>query len=299
MQAIDLTAQVLESYMYKIEGSTSNTIFAEKDDLKLAVLVYTEDANIQAIHNFADHAEADKKLIIALKPLGPESHYLGIPVWSHDRFTLEVDKCKLAESERGPLILEIPELQERKNIIVEIQGTGKIIKPNIGEEDAVNLASEIKDPFKMDMQLVPMHIFGFRFTYGEVEGVESDEEFTSGLIGINAINSQATFWDEGIITIGRVEGIHHWVEPVCSQESCQDSARTEVVTRYSKTISKQIEDGAATVFERLEIKPDDATLTVEHRGLYYLPVWSIEGSGGIMQIDAVLGKSIFKEIYTF
>jgi hypothetical protein len=293
---LELASMVLEAHLYKIEGTTANIIFADKDGKKLAALVYTDDANKKTIHNFADHAESDKKLIIAMKSIGTEPYHLGIPVWNRERFMLEVGKCRLAKAEGRAFISEIPELRDIENIVVEVQGTGKIIKPAIGESDAMELAKDIKDAFKIDLMLTPIHLFRFKFTYKGAEDMDAakegaEPEFISGLIGVNATNSQADFWDEGILTVDNVKGLHHWLEPVHSQESCIEEA--------TKSIPKRTEDGATIIFERIELKPDRTTLTIEHRGLYYLPVWSIEGSSGMMQIDAVSGKALLKEIYSF
>jgi hypothetical protein len=57
------------------------------------------------------------------------------------------------------------------------------------------------------------------------------------------------------------------------------------------------ESGPAVITERKLVAPKRDEIVLEDLGLYYLPIWCVEGVRGVMVIDAGTGRTVSEDLY--
>jgi hypothetical protein len=171
-----------------------------------------------------------------------------------------------------------------------------IIKPNISKDMVASMANKIVKGFRFNLELIPYYVFGFTCKFNLDDKTE-DEDITTGQIGINGLTSNVEDWLEGVETVNELDEPHTKIEVKFPFDSALSLAKKEVMERNTRFIETKQEYDSTIIFEKKKLKPKPEAISIHNKGLYYLPVWCIEGSNGLMIIDSNSGKIIKEEIF--
>ncbi len=170
----------------------------------------------------------------------------------------------------------------------------RIIKPTVSKDKASSMASKIVKGFRFNLELIPYYIFTYTCKFdSDLPG----EDSISGLIGINGLTSNVESWSGEINTIEYLDEAHTKLEVKFPYEKAISLANSAIVELNTKSIETREESESTIIFERKKLKPKSDAIEVNSKGIYYLPVWCIEGSNGLMIIDASSGKIIKEDMF--
>jgi hypothetical protein len=169
-----------------------------------------------------------------------------------------------------------------------------IIKPKVTKDQASSMASKIVRGFRFNLELIPYYIFNYTC---EFESGLPEDARSSGMIGINGLTSNIEEWRGSLKTTRNLEEEHTKLEIKFPYDKALALAREAVVELNTKSIETREESDQTIIFEKKKLKPKADAIEIESKGLYYLPVWCIEGSNGLMIIDASTGKVIKEDFF--
>ncbi|MFP4546419.1 MAG: hypothetical protein ACLFPN_06180, partial [Methanomassiliicoccales archaeon] len=87
------------------------------------------------------------------------------------------------------------------------------------------------------------------------------------------------------------------MEPMIDSEEASRLVREEVVRVHTYERELIREEGHATVMERKTLSPSSEEVSLRPEGIFYLPIWCVEGVHGVMIINAGTGKIISEDYY--
>ena len=64
-----------------------------------------------------------------------------------------------------------------------------------------------------------------------------------------------------------------------------------------KEVERVVEKGHARIYDKMVVRPEEGDVTLESRGLIYVPMWCAEGLKGAMVLNATSGKVVSEEYY--
>jgi hypothetical protein len=168
-----------------------------------------------------------------------------------------------------------------------------IIKPFMTLTDVVELSKKSVKGFRYVLELVPHHLFNFRCEPGPPEGVTRSD----GLISVNALTRKCEFWDQNFETVASLNHVHTRIEPKLSEGDARELARKFAIDESTTVIENIKEKEHTVVTEKKVIRPNDDEIVLEDRGMVYLPIWCVEGTNGVMIVNAAAGKIIEEDYY--
>jgi hypothetical protein len=170
----------------------------------------------------------------------------------------------------------------------------KIIKPMVSKEKAAEMANKIVRGFRFNLELIPYYIFDYSCSY---ESEIGENASSSGVIGINGLTSNIEEWSGNISTVRKIYDEHTKLETKFPYDKALSLAQQAVVELNTKFIETREESESTIIFEKKKLKPKSDAIELSSQGIYYLPVWCIEGSNGLMIIDASSGKIIKEDFF--
>jgi hypothetical protein len=168
-----------------------------------------------------------------------------------------------------------------------------IIKPFMSYEDVVELSKKTIKGFRYVLELVPHYLFQFNC----VLRPESESIKKSGFISVNALTNKCETWEHNFETVEALDRAHTKLEPKLSEEEALELARTYAIEKSTMQIESIKEKEHTVVTEKKTIKPEDDDLEIDGKGLHYLPIWCVEGTNGVMIVNAAKGKIIEEDYY--
>ncbi|MCK5559311.1 MAG: hypothetical protein KAJ51_01915, partial [Thermoplasmata archaeon] len=169
-----------------------------------------------------------------------------------------------------------------------------IIKPKVTKDQAASMASKIVRGFRFNLELIPYYIFNY---ICEFESGLPEDARSSGMIGINGLTSNIEEWRGSLKTTRYLEEEHTKLDIKFPYDKALALVREAVIELNTKSIETREESDQTIIFEKKELKPKADAIEIKSKGLYYLPVWCIEGSNGLMIIDASTGKVIKEDFF--
>lgn len=168
-----------------------------------------------------------------------------------------------------------------------------IIKPFITLPDVVELSKKSVKGFRYVLELVPHYLFHYRCE------PEPEEETATGdgLISVNALTRKSEFWDQNFETVDSLNHVHTKIEPKLSEGEARELARGFAIEKSTTVVENIKEKEHTVVTEKKVIRPSDDELVLEDRGMFYLPIWCVEGTNGVMIVNAAAGKIIEEDYY--
>ncbi len=80
-------------------------------------------------------------------------------------------------------------------------------------------------------------------------------------------------------------------------EEAKKLAKNEImrVNSYDKELIR--EEGHVTVTEKRKISPKQDEIILQDKGVFYQPIWCVEGVHGVLIINAGTGKIVSEDYY--
>ncbi len=208
----------------------------------------------------------------------------ALPIFDEDDIEVE----KVEEEEESEEIEEdvIPIFLED----VATEGEERVIKPKITEEDAYKIARNYVRGSSMRMIYIPFYVFEYSVEV-MIEGLRK-YRLVTGVIAVNGLDSECEIWKHGYETTNASTVDVKDIEPKIGLEEAREVAARGVIDKNTKSEEVKVEHENATIIEKRKVVPNKSTLKLNFMGLYYLPVWVIEGLGGMVMINAATGEII-------
>jgi hypothetical protein len=254
---------------------------------------------------FKDHG--GKKIIATLEAVPPsfvETLDRSVTIWDRDALEHEIGRTRIEKfvgdrdhglvdelfAEDFPKLVS-PELLED---ISEPAVGERIVRPVIGVEDVRELSRQTVAGFRHRLELVPHYVYGYvcpLYMGGEKISVEK------GILSINGLTHKVESWSEKTDVVYALEVAHKTLEPSISMEDAKRLARRELIRVNSYEKENIHEENHVTITEKKKVSPKEDEIVLEDRGMFYIPIWCVEGVHGIMVINAGTGKIVSEDYY--
>jgi hypothetical protein len=190
-------------------------------------------------------------------------------------------------------ILTFADVEER---VLVASSQDRFVEVQLDPEAARGRAPRVRRAERCDLQYVPYHMFDY--------GVELEDDVgdvivrDNGTLAINALTGQAQEWNlahayaEGPPTDPEASVLRPTIDAMAAYEQ----ANRAVKDLHTRVVERVEERGTVTVFVKRHVKPRDGAIDIVPRGVVYMPVWCIEGEGGVAVVNASTGR-IVKEEY--
>ena len=332
-----LITKIFKTYGYEISRNAEHMkyILANKDNITLSIGYLEPDARQtkREIRNFiktSRNDEAHRSIFISTSELDDDIKHIlkgkAVEIWDKENFEREIGRALLsdlpefggegkgdfkttmesakttetADEERHeimvPFVLgEIPTTVSGEKT-QESEDTGlTIMRPNVGRDEAELITKKIVRSFRFDLQLIPYYIFDF--TCEVEEGKKKKKSVNKGTLGINTLSNTIEEWPEKYETVSSLEQEYTKLEPSFQTEEAQSRIREAVISLNTREVESIEDKGTAIIIEKKKITPKEDVMEINSRGMVYMPVWCVEGSNGVMIIDATTGKVIREDIF--
>jgi len=288
----DVLRSILESKGYELED-IGNWLVATKDDTKINIGFLSSETL-----NRAELEDLDGKKIII--PTDSKSSFNDVDdVVVVDKNEISEDFARVLFGEKdfeSSIFYKIIHSEEVKpDITVDpLSAPGeRIIKPFMSYDDIVELSKKTVKGFKYVLELVPHYLF----EYNCVLKPENEDIERSGLISVNALTEKCDIWEQNFETVSTLSHAHTKLEPKVAEEDALGLARACALEKSTMQVESIKEKEHTVVTEKKVIRPNDEDLIIESKGLFYLPIWCVEGTNGVMIVDATAGKIIEEDYY--
>jgi len=287
----DILRRILKARGYELED-TGNWLVAKKDGMRINIGFLSRDMldkkELESLKGkkivvpLDDYSFDDVKDIVVLnkKELGDE--FAQILLGEMDFSSANIYKL-LADDKTWD------------DITVQRMGDygESIIKPVMTFKDVMELSKKTVEGFRYILELVPHYLFRFSCELN----LEDEQIKKSGLISVNALTKKCEIWNRDFETISMLEHAHKKLEPKLGEKEALALAKRCALEKSTTVVERVKEKEHTVVMEDKRIGPKDDELTVEGEGLLYLPIWCVEGTNGVMIVDAAAGKIIEEDYY--
>lgn len=297
LQARDFQTSQEDGYLLARKGSS---------EVAFCLLSTLDRPAVDAfITRFKDHP--GKKIIATLEAVPPsfiETLDRSVTIWDRDALEHEIGRTRIekvmGDRDHG-LVDELvaddypkmvsPELLED---IPEPSVGERIVRPVIGMDDVKELSRQTVAGFRHRLELVPHYVYGYvcpLYMGGEKVSVER------GILSINGLTHKVESWNEKTDVVYALEVSHKRLEPSIGMEDAKRLARRELVRVNSYEKENIREENHVTITEKKKVSPKEDEIVLEDRGMFYIPIWCVEGVHGIMVINAGTGKIVSEDYY--
>lgn len=248
-----------------------------------------------------------KKLVASVVPLPeipPDKIDPNLIIWDREALEHEIGRTHLewmvGDRDHG-LVDELtaddyPRIMTAADL-TKLEGAEvgeRIIRPTIDPQDVKEIGMRTVGGFRQKLELVPYFVFDYACPiYLGIELLGEER----GKLGVNALTKRVERWDDRLEVVYALEQGHRKAEPTFGEDLAEDMARKEAVRLHTAEREVVRETGNATLTERKRVVPRTEDVRLEGKGLFYLPVWCVEGIHGVMVINAGTGKVISEDYY--
>ncbi len=243
---------VHEDDLLKLEESEEHTI-----------LVVTEEPSKDILNSIPDHVE----------------------VWDREKLIKMFGEMVLEKSFAEGVIEGEEGIKGPKDEFVfdiEHEGRERILEMVIDFKEVSRLGEKLVKGFKYPLELVPHYFFSYSIDRGD-----STEK---GKLYLNAVSGRPNFWENHFKSMHEMKRSHIKLEPNISREESGKRALKSIKNRYGQRKEKRWEEGGTTIVEKEYEKPANEDIKFRRIGMIYVPMWAIEGTDGIVVINAARGK---------
>ncbi len=303
----DHLTQILQSRDFRVD-ERDGYLYGRREDVSVVILV-TGDMIEDDVRDFVRNTSSfpGRRIVASLGRAEERVQaYLqqsGVHYWGREEIEHEIGSMQLSgvSDRRGAsLIDEVisddtpqkPSEPSEQSVPVIIESANeraeKIVKPNFGLEEVKYLARHEIQGNKFDLELVPHYLFHY------VLNLEGGKQ-KAGIAAVNALTSHVETWRWGFELVDSVEMPYSKREPKIDSERARQLALDMVAKEY-KSHTETVKDfGHSEIIERK--KTGGEPMTIEAKGLVYLPVWCVEGPGGAMIVNSSSGKIITEHLH--
>jgi hypothetical protein len=243
-----------------------------------------------------------KVVLAALVPLA-ESALAALPpgvvVWDREAVEHEIGRTrieKLVGEEDHGLIddLYADDVPMLEDDVPDISEEERIIPMHMSLQDVVELSSKTVGGFSHRLELVPHYLFSYQVPLYVGEGKIGGRE---GTMAVNALTKDVQSWDQLPETVTSLDQGHKRLEPILEEEEASALARSTVEREHTYERDMVRENGQVTMTERVTVHPRLDLGSVRSMGIYYVPIWCVEGTKGVMILNASTGKVLSEDYF--
>jgi hypothetical protein len=248
-----------------------------------------------------------KKVIVSLSALPeipPERLDQNVIFWDKEALEREIGRLHLedvlGERDHG-LVDELladdyPRMVSPEDLD-QLQGTevgDRIIRPVIDVRDVREIGIRTVGGFRHRLELVPYHLYAYSCVLYLGDDKVGEER---GSVAINELTRKAEPWAGNLDVVYALEMTHRRLEPKIDADTARALARQDIVRMHTQEREIVRDTGHTTLTERKKVAPREGDIVLEDRGVFYLPIWCVEGVHGVLIINAGTGKIMSEDYY--
>lgn len=162
------------------------------------------------------------------------------------------------------------------------------------DRNGIEKEGEKVGAFNYELRYVPFHLFTYTCEIKR-NGVKAK---IGGNLAVDAVNGQIKKWRK-IPEVTKMPEYPGTLSPVSLNVEEAKALATEWIlhneTREISPIEMKI-DKIIVIEKRIE-RPDPDTIVLDYIGIFHLPIWYVEGSAGVMIVNAADGTVIDMEFF--
>ncbi|MDW5561595.1 MAG: hypothetical protein SA339_00085 [Methanomassiliicoccus sp.] len=302
-----LVAEIMQARDFEVTERQDHML-ARKDGLEIVFFLMPSIDRPAAdafLSRFKSHP--GKKVIATLETMPPaflDSLDRSVTVWDRSALEHEIGRTRIervmGDKDHG-LVDELvaedyprlvsPELLED---VKDASVGERIVRPVVGTEDIRELSRKTVSGFRYRLELVPHYVYGYicpLYMGDEKVGVER------GTLSVNGLTHKVESWNERTEVVYALEMTHRTLEPAIATEDARRMAKRELVRVNSYDKESIREENHVTITEKRRVTPREEDIALEDRGVFYIPIWCVEGVHGIIIVNASSGKIVSEDYY--
>lgn len=288
MELKQVVSKLFAVYGYSVTEREDGILVAlssSKDNIKIAINYSDKPVTKQNISvlQSAEH-EAFKRIFISQYGFEPEAVNFAkesnIILWDKEFLEREIGKAVLAD----------------KNDIFFKTGEKKeiFLKCIVKKEDAKALAESLSIT---SIALVFQPYYTYDYTCEVLAEGSLDMKKNTGTVAINGVTGVAENLPQNAETEKEDAVYGYTKHPTeINEEKAVKIAKQVVKDFNTKVVEIKDERNTAVIFEKKRIAPKDEAVTLNFKGLCYLPFWTVKGKFGSAVISGVSGRIIKQDL---
>ncbi len=300
-------SEILQSRDFAISDMDGFLVGKRKDVEVVFLLLVDQDEKAFAEFNERFKDFKGKRVIATLLPL-PDTLISKLDehtfVWDREAIEHEIGRVHIemimGEKDHG-LVDEFGADDYPKMVTAEDldkatdQDFGeKIVRPIIEMDDVKQIAAQTVAGFLHRLELVPHYVFKYK---APLYIDENKLGIETGLLAVNALTHKVDAWPADLDIVFSLELTHKRLEPLIDIDEAKNLVMQEVIERHTFERDIVKEENHITVTEKKLVSPKSDSIELESLGIFYLPIWCIEGVKGVMILNASTGKIISEDYY--
>ena len=304
---INVITEILKARDFEVIEREGHLIAKKGDHEVVFCLVSKEDDKL--VRSFMERFKDSnaRKVIATLCDL-PDSVGMSLDsrvfVWDREAIEREIGRTRIekivGEKDHG-LVDELladdyPKMvsaEELENVQTAMVGE-RIIKPTIDIKDVSEISRQTVGGFRYRLELVPYYAYSYScdlYLEDRKLGCEN------GSLSVNALTKKVERWNDKFEIVYALDQNYRRLEPMLDADEAKGLVRDEVVRLYSYEREVITDNGQVTLVEKKKVSPRAEDVNIEGLGIFYAPIWCVEGIHGVMIVDAGTGKIISEDYY--
>jgi hypothetical protein len=164
------------------------------------------------------------------------------------------------------------------------------------DKEAIEHMGEKVSAFNYELRFTPVHIF--TYTCEIIHERTQAKKNRSGIVVVDAINGQIKRWSK-IPEVRDKAGMPGILkDPVITCENAKAMVTEWIMnaeTRETEPVEMKVDN--LLIIEKNIERPAPETLALNYLGIFYLPIWYVEGSKGALIVNAADGTIIDLEYF--
>jgi hypothetical protein len=303
----NLVAEILQARDFEVTEREDHMV-ARKGDREIVFLLMASIDRAAAdafLAKFKNHP--GKKVIATLETVPPaflDALDRSVTVWDRGALEHEIGRTRIERvmgdrdhglvdelvAEDYPKLVSPELLEDVKDASVG----ERIVRPVLGADDIRELSRKTVSGFRYRLELVPHYVYGYLcplYMGEEKVGVER------GMLSVNGLTHKVESWNERTEVVYALEITHRTLEPAIATEDARRMAKRELVRVNSYDKESIREENHVTITEKRKVTPREEEIQLEDRGVFYIPIWCVEGVHGIIIVNASSGKIVSEDYY--
>lgn len=291
-----LLEELLEYEGYNLIFEGEGKLVADSEDGIRNLIIAGLKMNDRDFENLKQ-SEGEKILVLFEDPRPEDLHNIpdDVKIWGREELIRRFGKMTLEKSIfegategleglKGPnRTVDHRQKQHRKE---------STLKPIMDFDEVTELGEKMAKGFRYRLELVPHYLYDYSVTM-------QDGKEDSGELYLNAISGSGNFWRRDFQRVADIKRSHFKLEPKITQEEGKIRALKAIHKRdrYMEREEERWEEDGVTIVERPKKVSSTEDINLYFREMVYVPMWAVEGTQGIVIINAATGKVEGEPLY--
>ncbi len=303
MKLRDVIEEILRTRDFQL-GDVDGFLVGQRGDLEVAFCLLSPDSP-NMVERFLDTFSGfDGRKVVASLYQDLPYHLEGeVFLWDREAIEHEIGRMHVERIIGEPDLGFVDELSAtdypRMISPEELERLGsqdlsrRILRPNLDIKAVRNLSNRTVGGFRHHLELIPYYVYAYRC---RVRIGDEDKGLSTGTIAVNALNQEIVTFKGSLDAVCDLDLRHRRMEPLVDGEDAETLVMSEIIRKH--TVKREVVWGneTATVTEEKRYAPTMEDLVVDDLGIYYVPIWCVEGVKGEMYVNANTGK-VIRESY--